>query len=682
MSISANTTQATAILPKLSLTNFGFPWYNVDEKTFEDYCNNLLDFVNNSKIKTSYFHINDYTDDAVGNGVYNYLNPNPPSGMRKDKGTGKITPWIVTYWLDKLPSEVEAGVVTTVNPTNAWKSDPSNTAGNASIGDGTAGHPKDNMRQSFELIEAINNSAISKKITHMEFDHEGGGAYQDDTQYGGVNGQPVGIGYTKWLWNRYMPESVRFTDQEASQQGFTGHYNYGFVNYRTEAWAESSGGSMEAFAENYWFGELEYEPNEFDFAKDFSVIKDTRLHQFLSTDTMTEALGDSPSKIIQGNIDTDYPNGRIKGGGTSLNWYAIPDLDNKSVHVLAPHNVDTPYRYFREFPELLAGMFSDHDYPSGGAPSKLHPDSKGWGPPHLDGIYYQPLDLTKRNGDTDTPQGGVPLFSIENLSSTNQARVGMTNRLQDIQGVPADSLISKAIKELDQNLSKPGKTVDSMKYLNSYGGTFDGLSALDYNKFIDFLNAAAKEINPDDPESVTLSIYEAPFLPMSWIDQKVPNSWDAEVIKGSNDVEDTLTAGNGSQTLMGLKFDDTLIGGSGSDFLVGGEGADTFQFNSVDDSRPGGKRDVITDFNGEEGDRIDLSNIQTAIKFIGSAEFSGSPGEVRFDAGILQLNTDKDQNSDMEIALAGVQSFSSDYLILEPHWTHLFNHNLEPASSF
>ena len=228
-------------------------------------------------------------------------------------------------------------------------------------------------------------------------------------------------------------------------------------------------------------------------------------------------------------------------------------------------------------------------------------------------------------------------------------------------------MIAKAIKELDQNISKPGKTVDSMKDLNSFGGTFDGLSALDYSKFIDFLNAAAKEINPVDPESVTLSIYEAPFLPMSWIDQKVPNSWDAEVIEGSNDVEDTLTAGNGSQTLMGLMLDDILIGGSGSDFLVGGEGADTFQFNSVDDSRPGGKRDVITDFNGEEGDRIDLSNIQTAIKFIGSAEFSGSPGEVRFDAGILQLNTDREQNSDMEIELAGMQSFSSDYLLLALH---------------
>ena len=307
----------------------------------------------------------------------------------------------------------------------------------------------------------------------------------------------------------------------------------------------------------------------------------------------------------------------------------------------------------------------------------LHPDSKGWGPPHLDEIYYQPLDLTKRNGDTDTPQGGIPLFSIENLSSTNQARVGMTNRLQDIQGVPADSLIAKAIKELDKNISKPGKTVDSMKDLNSFGGTFDGLSALDYNKFIDFLNAAAKEINPDDPQSVTLSIYEAPFLPMSWIDQKVPNSWDAEVIEGSNDVDDTLKAGNGSQTLMGLMSDDILIGGSGSDFLVGGEGADTFKFNSVNDSLPGRKRDVITDFSSSEDDKIDLSAIADDTVFIGASDFTGTKPEIRFDDGILQFSTsefytplfnyyepDSAPTPVFEIQLLGVDSLSVDDLIM------------------
>ncbi|KZR80261.1 Serralysin C precursor [Prochlorococcus marinus str. MIT 1342] len=202
-----------------------------------------------------------------------------------------------------------------------------------------------------------------------------------------------------------------------------------------------------------------------------------------------------------------------------------------------------------------------------------------------------------------------------------------------------------------------------MKDLNSFGGTFDGLSALDYHKFIDFLNAAAKEINPFDPESVTLSIYEAPFLPMSWIDQKVPNSWDAEVIEGSNDVEDTLNAGNGSQTLMGLMLDDILIGGSGSDFLVGGEGADTFQFNTKGESQTDHRRDVITDFNGEEGDVVHLSNIEENLVYIGSDTFSVSQDEVRFEDGLLQLNLNQGLDPDMVIELSGVTSFSSDFLV-------------------
>ena len=654
---------ATALLPKLSLTNFGFPWFHIDEQTFENYCNNLLDFVNNSKVNISYFHINDYTADATGNGVYNYLNPNPPSDTRKDKGTGEIKPWIVTYWLNKLPDEVEAGVVTTVNPTDPWIADPNNTKGNANIGDGSAGHPKDNMRQSFELIQAINNAAGAKKITHMEFDHEGGGAYQDDTPYGGVNGQQVGIGYTKWLWNRFMPSEVSFTDEEASNQDFNGHYNYGFVNYRTQAWGTSPG-SIEAFSENYWFGELEWKPNEFSFATDFSTDRDTRLHQFLSTNTITEELGTNPGTIISENIDSEYPSGRIKGGSTSLNWFGFPDLDNKKLQVLAPQNIDTSYRYFRDFPEQLAGMFSDHDYPSGGKPSDLHPEMKGWGPPHLDEVYYQPLDPSQKNGDATTPQGGVPLFSIENLSSTNQARVSTNDRLKGIQGIPSDSLITAAIKELDANISKPGKIVNSMKDLNSFGGTFDGLSALDYDNFINFLNAAAMEINSEDPQSVTLSIYEAPFLPMSWIDQKVANSWDASVLEGYSGINDKLSSGKGRQTVMGLSGKDIIEAGKGADINVGGDHADIFSFQTIKDSGIGKKADIIIDFNSREGDVIDLSSISNHFEFIGARKFSGVDDEIRFRKGILQISLKESGTShEMEIKLPGVNKFSKNFLL-------------------
>ena len=137
------------------------------------------------------------------------------------------------------------------------------------------------------------------------------------------------------------------------------------------------------------------------------------------------------------------------------------------------------------------------------------------------------------------------------------------------------------------------------------------------------------------------------------------------------DEDDVIVGQGGNDELFGGGGDDLLIGGEGRDLLEGGKGSDVFMYKNATHSGNGSKRDVITDFNGEEGDRIDLSNIQTATTYIGSAEFSGSPGEVRFEDGILQLNTDKDQNSDMEIELTGVQNFSSDYLILAPHGTQL-----------
>jgi hypothetical protein len=88
---------------------------------------------------------------------------------------------------------------------------------------------------------------------------------------------------------------------------------------------------------------------------------------------------------------------------------------------------------------------------------------------------------------------------------------------------------------------------------------------------------------------------------------------------------------------------------------------------------PGTKnRDVLTDFNGKEGDLIDLKSIDAytgqtanqAFTYIGSSGFTGTKGEVRFSGEVLQMNTGTDQVADMEIALTGVTAFQSGYLVL------------------
>jgi Ca2+-binding RTX toxin-like protein len=72
--------------------------------------------------------------------------------------------------------------------------------------------------------------------------------------------------------------------------------------------------------------------------------------------------------------------------------------------------------------------------------------------------------------------------------------------------------------------------------------------------------------------------------------------------------------------------------------LTGGAQADRFIFNSITESRSGGGRDTIVDFNHAQGDRIQLSAIDAntklagnqAFSFIGTAAFSGVAGQLRY----------------------------------------------------
>lgn len=136
---------------------------------------------------------------------------------------------------------------------------------------------------------------------------------------------------------------------------------------------------------------------------------------------------------------------------------------------------------------------------------------------------------------------------------------------------------------------------------------------------------------------------------------------------------DELFGLDGYDQLNGSKGNDVIIGGSAADRLTGGEGKDRFVYNTINDSRPSSRnRDTITDFNGEEGDRIDLRKIDgntkvngnQKLRFIGNKAFSGKGGEVRFTGSVLQVDNNLDRKADMEIAMTGVTSFGQNFLIL------------------
>ena len=74
MSSLAGQNQATSLVPKVSLTNFGLPWESVSEASYKEYARQVLKFVQNTGIDTVYHHIGDYLSDKKGSKNLSILN--------------------------------------------------------------------------------------------------------------------------------------------------------------------------------------------------------------------------------------------------------------------------------------------------------------------------------------------------------------------------------------------------------------------------------------------------------------------------------------------------------------------------------------------------------------------------------------------------------------------------------
>ncbi len=103
-----------------------------------------------------------------------------------------------------------------------------------------------------------------------------------------------------------------------------------------------------------------------------------------------------------------------------------------------------------------------------------------------------------------------------------------------------------------------------------------------------------------------------------------------DILKGHGG-RDTLFGGAGDDALYGGSGSDALTGGAGADDLYGGEGADTFKFVGDLDSA---NMDSIRDFNINEGDRIDISDLLSGYDplsdaisdFVSLTEVTGQDG--------------------------------------------------------
>lgn len=139
---------------------------------------------------------------------------------------------------------------------------------------------------------------------------------------------------------------------------------------------------------------------------------------------------------------------------------------------------------------------------------------------------------------------------------------------------------------------------------------------------------------------------------------------------GTNE-SDNLIGTSGPNILIGLKGDDSLNGGGAADLLIGGAGANRFIYTAVSDSPVPGAPDVVTQDRivgfkgrGARGDLLDLSAFDGQLQFIGSSPFAGQLGQVRFSAGVLQVDTDGDALANMEILMSGAKGLSASALVL------------------
>jgi Ca2+-binding RTX toxin-like protein len=114
--------------------------------------------------------------------------------------------------------------------------------------------------------------------------------------------------------------------------------------------------------------------------------------------------------------------------------------------------------------------------------------------------------------------------------------------------------------------------------------------------------------------------------------------------------------------LLGTNLANVLQGASGADMLAGRGGADRFVYVQTYDSLVSAS-DHIQDFSSKQGDRIDLSAVETNeqsggdpdFKFIGQKDFT-EPGQVRFsmkgDHTVVEVNTtDESAGAEMQIIL-------------------------------
>ena len=138
-----------------------------------------------------------------------------------------------------------------------------------------------------------------------------------------------------------------------------------------------------------------------------------------------------------------------------------------------------------------------------------------------------------------------------------------------------------------------------------------------------------------------------------------------------NGLNNVINGNAAANVLSGGAGNDTLNGDAGEDTMTGGADNDTFRFDATSDLAVGANADVITDFDDNGNDRIDLSALfGPAMTYLGAAAFTAA-GQVRINdiAGadvVVEINVRGSLAADMQIRLTDTTLASmtaSDFIL-------------------
>ncbi len=132
---------------------------------------------------------------------------------------------------------------------------------------------------------------------------------------------------------------------------------------------------------------------------------------------------------------------------------------------------------------------------------------------------------------------------------------------------------------------------------------------------------------------------------------------------------ENINGSNYNDTITGTTASNVIYGGNGVDRLTGGTGADVFKYDATANSGIGaGLRDIITDFNIAQLDKIDLSAFAGTFAFKGTAAFGGGGPQVNHasTSGITTIGVDANGDNllDFQIELTGTHALTATDFVL------------------